>query len=166
MTLPQQTPGTLLWQQLVDAERRYYAAKMALVEARSILAKSDADLYDLIRRGLCTVPERGTALRLLSTLDEDIRRKLFPILIDLASVGHADIKLVREVILSIDVHWLEENISAQVERVLRESDTYEEYRRLAELLRLMRSPSLSMLVDRAASSADPDVREVAKDFQA
>jgi hypothetical protein len=95
---------------------------------------------------------------------EEVRRHLFQTLIDLAAVSHSDIQLVRDVILSIDRQWLAIHIEPEVDRVLDNAQEYEEFRRLAELLKMMESPHLASLVARAAASDDPDIREVAQDF--
>lgn len=165
MSSPSGAADDLLWQRLVDAERRYYAANMELYNARTALLNSDADVLVLVRRALSYPPEWAPALRLLLQLDESRRREMFPMLVELASTAHGNIQLARDVLLSLDRQWLLEHIPAEIERILRQSATYEEYRRFAELLDMVRSPYLATLVEKAAMSTDPDIREVADDYR-
>lgn len=159
-----QTRGERLWQQLVSAEQKYIASRMGLFRARAALLESSADVAALVQAALGRVPERGTALRLLMDLDEATRCRVFPTLVEVASVGHADIQFARDVILSLNRQWLLDHLPAEVERVLSQGATGEEYRRLAELLDSVRSPYLATLVEKAAASADVDIREVAEDY--
>lgn len=152
--------GEMLWQQLIQADKQYFVARMQLLQAM----RTGLDIVSLMRRALDNPLERGPALRLLLNLEEAARRELFPSLIRLASIGHADIQLVREVIFSLDSQWLAEHIPDEIERVLQRSATYEEFRRFAELLRTIHSPYLMVLLEKAAASDDPDIREVVGDF--
>lgn len=147
-----------LWRQLVAAENAFFAARMALFQ-------SGADIPGLVVRALDDPSGRGTALRLLPLLDEDARRQVFPQLVELASWGHGYTRDIRDIILSLDRSWVLTHVPPEVDRVLQQSPTYEEYRRLAELLRMLESPYLSSLVHAAAASDDPDIREVANDFE-
>jgi hypothetical protein len=140
---------------------------MDLHDAKVALLKSDADITTIMRQALETVGDRGAALRLLLELDESIRRKMFPKLVELASIGHRDIQLVRDVILSLDRDWALEHIPDQVDKILEQApppESYEEYRRLAELLDMLHSPYLAALVQKAAQSSDIAILEVAQDF--
>ena len=162
MTTPKQAER--LWQRFVAAENRYCAARMDLPAAKSALLGSNADITAILRQALSTVADRGAALRLLLELDESVRREVFPILVDVASVGHRDIQLVRDVILSIDREWVLEHIPVYVSEILERSTEYEEYRRLAELLDMIHSPYLAALVEKAGQSNDIDILEVAEDY--
>ena len=155
-----------VWQAYVSAEAEYIRAEGTLLRAQSHLSTLSVDsLYLLLERALRGAGERRAALHLLASLDETVRRRLFPALIDLAAVGHKDIQFVRDVIVSLDKDWLTKNLPEQVERILQPSATYEEYRRLAELLSLLHSPLINTLVKQAARSSDLDIREVANDFR-
>jgi hypothetical protein len=165
MTTPKQ--GERLWRRLVAADNRYDVARMDLYRVQSELLKSNIDIVAIIQRALETVTDRGAALRLLLELDEPVRREMFSRLVELASVGHRDIQLVRDVILSLDRDWTLEHIPDQIGKVLEQappSESYEEYRRLAELLDMLHSPYLAALVQKAGQSNDIDIREVAEDF--
>src|SRR5919108_363940 len=147
-----------LWVELVEAEERYHAAHWKF-------NRYCGDRVEVFRNALKGVRGRATALRLLLNAREDERRSLLPTLIDLASVGTADIGLVRDVIKSLDRTWVLQHIGRYSDPVLA-SGGYEEYRRLAELFRELDSPALlSELVKKALGSSDPDVREVGEDFR-
>lgn len=150
----------LLWQTMFNAEQAFIGARTAFVQA----AQSGDDVVPLIEKALRSPSQRGTALRLLPLLDESIRRQVFPTLVELAAVGHSGIQLVRDVVRSIAGDWVQEHLGSQVEKILDCSPTYEEYRRLAELLDLLHSSYLRTLVEKAAQSDDLDIHEVASDF--
>jgi hypothetical protein len=107
--------------------------------------------------------QRGTALRLLLILDDDIRKPLFPTLVALAAVGHRDISLCREVILLMPRDWVIENIEIYSYEILKEGGE-EEYRRLAELFYNLDRRLLSHLIERALESNDAGIREVGEEF--
>ncbi|MGH9116595.1 MAG: hypothetical protein ACRD0A_01565 [Acidimicrobiales bacterium] len=87
-----ESPGLgKFWDDLAEAERQFVAARRRLVAAGD-------DLIPVLRSALKQPSPRGTALRLLLVVDVGIRLTLFPELIELASVGHSDIGLCRDVI--------------------------------------------------------------------
>ena len=149
-----------LWQEFVALDRQHHAARMELLRD----SQSGALLLPVLRKALGKVDERAAALRLLAFLDESVRRELLPELVYLAAFGHRDIRLVRDVILTFDQQWLEDHLPREIEHVLQGPDPYEEYRRFAELLRLLRSPYLETLLGQAAANDNPDIQEVAEDF--
>ncbi len=166
-----ESPSERLWQRYNRADKQHVAASMALFRARTALIQSihpSVKHLERLRSALRDPLERGPALRLLLDLDEALRREVFPTLVELASIGHSDIELVRKVILSLNVDWVLDHIQVEVERILEQSavrpNNYEEFRRLAELLDMIHSPYLAMLVAKAAVSDDLDIREVAEDF--
>jgi hypothetical protein len=165
MAQDSQASGQLLWKRLIDAERKFIAARMALFSARSAVLSSEADVIGLLSHALKKPSERGAALRLLLMVDEPARRQVFPTLVELASVGHSDIHLVRDVIMSLDATWLAQQVPDEMEHVLERSATHEEYQRFAELLQVMGSPYLGVLVKKAAASDDPDIQDVAAGFR-
>lgn len=147
-----------LWSDLLLAERQFSNARGRLLAAH-------ASLHDVLDPALRDPAQRRSALRFLQTLDEPTRREYFPTLIGLASVGHVDIALVRDVILSLDREWLSSAVWAPVEERLHAEATDEEYRRYAELLRVLDPKLLGRLVELALSSGDEDTREVGEDFR-
>lgn len=161
---PAEPLGSRLWRDLVTAERQFFRSRMALYSARTALLNSGVDLAELLQREL-SQSGRGTALRLLPHADESVRRQLFPEVVRAASAAHSDLQLARTVLLSLDSRWLERNLPMEIERILEQGADFDEYRRLAELLNILRSPYLAVLVERAAASPDPHIREVADDFR-
>jgi hypothetical protein len=99
-------------------------------------------------------------------LPDAIKQAVFDTLIDLASVGHADIGLCRAVIKSLPRAWLIEHVEAAAEPILRRGEDEEAYRRLAELYCDIDEGLVHRLVQRAARSSNAFVREVADDFGA
>jgi hypothetical protein len=146
-----------LWQNVLGAYRNVAISRYAFFhQAR--------DKAPLIRKAL-KERERTTALRyLLDVYDEEVLKELLPDLLKLASVGHSDVVLAREAILSIrDRAWLLETIDP-IARKLLEAGDEEEYRRLAELYEDLDTNLLQRHLERCRSHPDPDVREVAEDF--
>jgi hypothetical protein len=108
---------------------------------------------------------------LLLSYDEELRQGLFPHLVDLASVGHSDIGLVRQVIKSMPRQWVIDHISPLAHAVLDRQaalgaeDRYEEFRRFGELFAELDPSLLRSLIRRAECDADSDVREVGEDLR-
>jgi len=118
----------------------------------------------VMRDALTSVLSRGAVLRLLVCLGDDIKKLLFADLVELASVGHSDIALVRAVVKSLPRKWLLETIDLEANAVLDRTGDEETYRRMAELLADIDEELLASIVTRARESENADVREVANDF--
>jgi hypothetical protein len=146
-----------LWHQFREKEISY-------LQTRQNFLYHSIDRIAVLKKALQNPSERGTALRLLEYLDVEERQILFNDLVDLASVSHSDIALVRQVILSLPKDWLLANIEASAEPLL-ENGTYEEYRRLLELYIDVDRYVGRRLVNRALEHEDPDIREVGEDMQ-
>lgn len=145
-----------LWRDLVEAEGNFLAARHSFVRAA-------ANPVAILRDALHRPSERGIALRLLRSLPTKDSLGLFDDLVELASVGHADISLARELIVRMPRDWVLSNIEATAQPLLLGA-TDEEYRRLLELYILL-DPNLTMqLASRAAASQDEDIREAGADF--
>jgi hypothetical protein len=149
--------NTRLWSALLETELAFTAARMDFL-ARSI------DRMEVIREALHDPAQRGTGLRVLPYLKVEERQELFKDLVELASVGHSDIALCREAILSLPREWVVANIERFAEPLLQAGD-YEEYRRLLELYNELDSDLTSRLATRAAQSEDADIREAGEDFR-
>jgi hypothetical protein len=145
-----------LWNALFSADNNFHEARMALV-------KGAHDLAGAIRNALNTPSQRGAALRLLQILPEEKIREQLPLLVDLASVGHSDVDLVRLVILKINKGWLIKNIDSHVEKILRNGGE-EEFRRIAELYTLLSRELLDKHLQRCAVHPNNDVKEIVSDF--
>ncbi|MBF2066601.1 MAG: hypothetical protein IGS39_19595 [Calothrix sp. C42_A2020_038] len=147
---------TDLWHKLIDQEKAY-------LETRKNFLNSPSRV-ELIRLALQNPLERATALKVINYLTNTERQSLFNELIKLASVGHSDIQLVRDVILSFDKIWLLDNIETQAEFVLN-NGTDEEYRRLLELYIQLDTQLARKLVAKALQHPDIDIQEVGTDFE-
>jgi hypothetical protein len=145
------------WENLLEAEREFFRARRQVV-------KFGDSLFSLICRALQIPSERGTALRLLLVVDVTQRMLHFSELVRLASIGHADVDLCREVIRSIPDYWVESNLKVEILPIL-DGGGSEEYRRLAELLVELNSQLLNDLVEMALNSDDEDINEVGNDFR-
>jgi hypothetical protein len=144
-----------LWRLFCRAEADFYTARMALVRDAS-------ELPSLIRRALDSPSQRGTALRLLQILPESVSRTCLEKLVGLASVGHSDVALCRDVILRIDHEWLIANVDAFVEPLL--ENCTEEFRRFAELYDRLDENLLRIHLNRCADHQYEEIRDIAADF--
>lgn len=147
------------WESYTEAERRLVAARQRLVSSVG------SSLTELLRSTLSDVSQRGPALRLIRSLDVEVAADLLEELIDLAGCGHADIALVRELILRVPAPALDARLWPAVDSHVSAGDE-EEFRRYAELLTALgREADLIRLVDLARGSSDRHVQEVAADFE-
>lgn len=146
-----------LWQSVVTRE-------LAYIQSRQEFLSGCAERVTTIQKGLQNPGERGTALRLFFYLSLPERQSLLDELVELASVGHSDLELCREAILSLPKAWLLEHIEGSVEGLLAEG-TDEEYRRLLEFYVKIDDSLTQRLVKRALQHEDADVREAGEDFQ-
>jgi hypothetical protein len=146
-----------LWSELCAADDRYFEARMALVQRAG-------DLDGIIGRALDKPSERGAALRVMKILPEERVRLHLQQLARLASVGHSDIALVRDVMMTkMDRRWLVENLDRHVEPILAKAEDEEEFRRIAELYQQLDPDLLKTHLARCASHANEEVREIASD---
>jgi hypothetical protein len=149
-----------LWEKLCNAELKFYEYRMEFTQKIP-----HNDKVSIFKKGLCKTSQRGTTLRTLLISYDTIKRDLFFELVDLASVGHSDIELCREVIKSIHQRdWVISNIEHCVSEILRHA-TDEEYRRIAELYLELDKVLLKKHIHRALRHQEMDVNEVGQDFQ-
>ena len=146
-----------LWEAVCHAEASYKNARIALISGAT-------DIISVLRQALQRPDQRGTALRCFECLTEIQKRELFPELVRLASVGHSDIQLCRDAILSLPREWVCSRIDGEVSPLLA-SASEEEYRRIAELYLELDGTLLERHLDRALQHSDFEVREVAADFR-
>jgi hypothetical protein len=146
-----------LWQQFVNQANAYE-------QSRQVFFQLCEDRIKIIKTALHNPNQRRVALLFFEYLNDTERQELFDDLIDVASVGHSDIELVRQVILSFPQSYLFSQIESSAEIVL-ENGTDEEYRRLLELYLEVDISLVRRLVDKALKSSDPDIYEVGEDFQ-
>jgi hypothetical protein len=107
--------------------------------------------------------DRATAVFLLPYLKVSELKQLFNELVFLASFTHGETKAIRDAILSLPREWVIGNIEAAVEPLLRKG-TYEEYRRLLELLIEIDRDIALNFAHQAAEHPDHDIREGGEDF--
>jgi hypothetical protein len=145
------------WAAYVEAEGRMHAARMRLMKL---------DVAEVLPAALHSFDGRGAALRLLDGLPSSWTDRFVADLLRLAIVTHPEIGTTRRLLASADPDRIDESIGPFTERVIADpASTWEEYRRLAELLdELGRAGLLRRLVEAAQASSDPDIREVADDF--
>lgn len=146
-----------IWKSLIKAENDYE-------QARWYFFKHSYSVLSTLRKALHIPQERGTALRLIKYINIKDHKALLNDLVELASVGHSDIQLVRDVILSLPKEWLIENIETPISKVLNNGGD-EEYRRLIELCISIDNSLVEKLSKQALEHSNEDVREVGKDFQ-
>lgn len=148
---------TDLWHQLLTQEEAY-------ISSRHTFLTQSSNRLSIIKDALDNPSERATALQLCLYLTESERLTLFDELVRLASVGHSDIELVRQAILSLPLSWVSTRIETVAESLL-EKGTDEEYRRLLELYINIDENLAQRLVKRALQHEDLDIREVGEDFK-
>lgn len=156
-TIPSSEQDRKLWQQFVDQANAYEQARQAFFQQCQ-------NRVQLMREALYDPAQRRIALNFFEYLNLDERNSLFNDLIRLASVGHSDIELVRQAILSFSKKYLLDNIESSAEEILKNA-TDEEYRRLLELYTNIHISLVTQLMKRASNNHDPDIQEVGEDFQ-
>jgi hypothetical protein len=157
MSVPRVNAGDMcLWDAVVERE-------LSFIEARSVFFTRCSDRLKVLREAITHPVQRGSALRILPFLPVEERLQLFETLLAAASVGHADIDLSRQAILSLPREWVIAKIEEAAEPILQAGDD-EEYRRLMEIYDEL-DPGLTLrLATRASQHDDPHVREAGKDF--
>ncbi|HLP88542.1 MAG TPA: hypothetical protein VK184_08130 [Nostocaceae cyanobacterium] len=149
----------ILWRNLRKAEI-YFST------ARGDFLRRCTEKELVIRKALQNPSDRDTALDLLLYLDVEERLPFFDDLVDLASVDHASVDRVWQVILSLPKDFLLANIEKSAEPVLNNAvkDAYVEYRCLLQLYSQIDRVLTYPLAQRALQSDDPDVIEAGEDF--
>jgi hypothetical protein len=93
---------------------------------------------------------------------EDLKESL-PFLVEHSRSVHGHLHALRRLFLLLPKSWLVENVEAAVEPWLQTGDD-EYYRRFLELYFLIDRQLTRRLVERAAASNNPDVRDAGMDF--
>jgi hypothetical protein len=149
--------NTELWNQLISQESAYKTTRQTFL-------RECHNRREIIQQALGNPVERATALKLFVYLTEEERQNLFNELVQLASVGHSDIELVRQIILSFPKKWLLTHIEKSAEPLLNKG-TDEEYRRLLELYIELDLELAKRLAARALQQNNPNIRETGEDFE-
>lgn len=145
-----------IWQDLLEAERAFY-------RARQVFMRRCRQKGATLREAISKPSQRGTALRVALILEPEDLKPLFEVLIEQAGCGHADIGLVRSVILKIPHEWLLNRIEAVVDARLDETSE-EDFRRYLELYLSIDRDLTVRLAERARGSADPEISEAGSEF--
>jgi len=147
----------VLWTTLCRSETDFYQARMAF------LALVDNPL-PILRQALKQPSQRGTALRVLEVVDQAIREELFFDLMALSTSDHSDIDLVRQAIKGVRKAHRERLIRSFIDRLTGQLEE-EEYRRLFELLTVLRSASVATLLERASQSTTAEIQALVDEFK-
>jgi hypothetical protein len=136
-----------------------------MIEARTALMATDWE--PVVHRALIGWDDVGTALRMLEVLPPERLSAFADALLPMAIVTHGHLGTVRRLLASLGRGWMSANARDFVEQTISSpASTYEEFRRLAELLReLDEAELLDLLVEAARTDDDPDIVEVADDFR-
>jgi hypothetical protein len=111
-----------------------------------------------------SLEDEPVALLMLGLLETDFSEALVGQLVS-ASLSHRNALRVRQILGRLPHDQAERIVPPAVWDQLRETDDYDAYRRLAELLaHLGLHAALSQLSAQALMSGDPDIREVGEDF--
>lgn len=147
-----------LWKRVCDAQQEFE-------HARYLFFNKAKDKVGVLMRALHIVKMARHALQYLNwTVDEELKKKLLPDLLKLASVAHNNTVLSREIILGIDERqWVVDRIDSMALEILSEGDD-EEYLRIAELYAELDNDLLNKQLERCRSHHDPEIRDVARYF--
>ncbi len=151
----QSSNDSAVWDCLVESHKKF-------VLASGEFFSEEIDRVSLMRHAL-RGKDRATAVFLLPYLKVSELKQLFNELVFLASFTHGEMRAVRDAILSLPREWVIENIETAAEPLLR-NGTYEEYRRLLELLIEIDRDIALKLAHTAAEHPDYDIREAGEDF--
>jgi hypothetical protein len=144
--------------------RNFFESEITYIQTRQEFLNHSTNRVEIITKALHSPNERGTALRLLEYLTIEERQIFFDDLVNLASVSHSDIEVVRKAILCFPKNWLLANIENSAEPLIKDG-TDEEYRRLLELYIHIDEGLTQKLVSQALNHPDPHIQEVGSDFQ-
>lgn len=149
--------SNLAWTRVVEAERSY-AEALAQFQPNS--------LSMVVGPALGSLAERRTALKVLRDCEPSLTGEVFPQLSGLLLVSHSLLEECRSLVLRLGPEELASRLGDLVKQVVDDPRSDDEaYRRLAELLRRSKLPSLLFdLLSHASRAADQDIRNVASDF--
>jgi hypothetical protein len=146
-----------LWNQYVQARQQVEILKHRL------FAEERTMIPELIRRSLKDPHECLYALEAAAMLPIEERKELLPDLVAVASYAGAHLVRARQLILSLPIDWLIQNIEAASEPLLEYGDA-EEFRRILELYSQLQPALTARLAERASTHTNPEVRSAGEDF--
>ncbi len=146
------------WAELVEVDRLYWAKRMAMFAAGA---------EEQLRRGLTDVGGAPTALRVLRDSPIELTMDLFHPVFFWATQSNGLVRLARELVAKLDPGWLFVALPPLVRARLDSPEAdYADYRRIAELLtEVDQIAVLADLVAKARTSVDPDILEVADEYE-
>lgn len=159
MRMSNETSDNQLWNAICNAQQE-------LDRARYLFFHKAIDKFCVFRRALLTADEAVIGLEYLRwTADHNLKKKLLPELLQLASSTHNNTVLAREIILAIDdCQWVVDTIDSLAMELLVDGDD-EEYLRVGELYADLDEELLTKHLDRCRSHPDPLVRDVVTYFE-
>jgi hypothetical protein len=143
------------WLQINDKKKCLLSALQGRHSSDGLCYRSTALRFLLVSdlSGIFSYSENGR------TIDIDI----VMIVLELASVGHNDIELCRNVIKMIPNYWLRDNLINLMEPILNNGDE-EEYMRLAELCCDIDIDLLKYILKKSKESDNADILEISRYF--
>ncbi|MBF6177440.1 hypothetical protein [Nocardia otitidiscaviarum] len=147
------------WDSLIETEREYYRLRHKLW--------SSPDAENGFRAALKGIERRGTALRVLQDAPVELIAALFTEVFDLTLGDPENIGPARAALLRLNRNTLLDKLHRHIEELLNRDDLTDwEYRRACELLEESAAfELLRTVVEHASTSSDPDIIEVAEDYQ-
>lgn len=125
---------------------------------------SDAERVSILKTKLRS-SDAKLATVILEYLSISDLQELFGELVTLAANTHWAVQRAHNAIQRLPLDWILARIEATSEPILVHA-TYDEYRRLLELYRLLDPALTRRLAERAVVHSDPDIREAGHDFLA
>ena len=146
------------WEDVLEAERVYYAARRRM---------HDAGTHDQLRLAFRHPLGRDTALRILRDGPIEDVMAFLPEIFDIATHLHGELEFARDLIDRLDSSWLYIALRPLIQARLDAPEAeYDDYQRIAEALQHWdQLAHLDALVARAKRSTDPDILEVAENYQ-
>lgn len=147
--------NSITWARLVESHKNFTLALQDFFE-------KEVDRVGILRSAL-RGNDRFTAISIAGYLTKDELLQLFPDLLSLASFSHGAIETVRDLIKSLPLERVLDNIEQVAEPLLNEGG-YDEYRRLLELYVEIDRDLAIKLAKKALENSDYDIREAGEDF--
>ena len=116
-------------------------------------------------KALLRGPDREVALKQIASLTLDEKEQLFPEWIHLARAAHSPFQVAWDAIESLPRDWVLRNIEKEVDAILANEEETDYWMFLQLYARLDQS-LMRKLAQRAATHADPEIRELGVEYLA
>lgn len=145
------------WEAVVEAEERF---------AQALAAIPRDDLGPILSLALADFSSRRAALRVLAGGTPELISEVLSAVEPLLLISHSLLQECRRLITRLPREQMLDYLGSLTRKVVHDTAAdYEQYRRLAELLRSGEAQDLlDVLVRSALQSSDPDIHEVGEDF--